>query len=126
MHCSDEKGVATPKAVSVGAAGTQCTGDAGNGGADGTIAFVLREEDTTTGNLEKLEKPFIRTSARATILHLQKFLQKKIALTSPDDVEILCQGQLMESAHTLEFVDKNFWHHRHKQLELVYRGKVHL
>ena len=42
---------------------------------------------------QPLEKPYVRTSTRATILHLKKFLAKKLDLPRPEDVDILCRGE---------------------------------
>jgi hypothetical protein len=39
--------------------------------------------------LQTLSKPYIRTSAKATIQHLKKFLAKKMQLDRPDDVSFL-------------------------------------
>lgn len=79
------------------------------------ISFVLEKEEESTGppveeeeelndKVQKLEKPYIRTSARATILHLKKFLAKKLNLHRPEDVDILCQGEVMGKEYTLECV----------------------
>jgi hypothetical protein len=102
-----------------------------NTNVDEQISFVLEkegeveeEEDEVNEKVQKLEKPFIRTSARATILHLKKFLKKKLELGSPDDVDILCQGQIMGREYTLEFIRKSCWRAEAEQLKLVYRQKV--
>ena len=82
------------------------------------------EEEDEDEKVQKLEKPYIRTSARATILHLKKFLKKKLELASPDDVDILCQGQIMGREYTLEYIRKTSWRAEAEQLKLVYRQKV--
>lgn len=74
-----------------------------------------------------LEKPFIRTSARATVTHLKKFLAKKLDLQGPDDVDILCRGEVLGREFTLEFIAKTRWRTpqvRDQQLVLKYRPKV--
>jgi len=72
-----------------------------------------------------LEKPFIRTSSRATVLHLKKFLGKKLGLDSPEDVDILCRGEVLGREFTLEFIAKTRWRQgRDEQLVLQYRPKV--
>ena len=85
---------------------------------------AAEEEEDEDEKVQKLEKPYIRTSARATILHLKKFLKKKLELASPDDVDILCQGQIMGREYTLEYIRKTSWRAEAEQLKLVYRQKV--
>ena len=54
---------------------------------------------------QKLEKKFIRTSAAATIIHLKKFLAKKLGLETHDQVDILCNNKLMGEESTLDFIN---------------------
>jgi len=47
---------------------------------------LLLDEGEKDIALQKLDKPFIRTSARVTVLHLKKYLQKKLSFPSVKDV----------------------------------------
>lgn len=96
------------------------------------ISFVLEQEQEKVEDVEgraelvtDLEKPFIRTSSRATVTHLKKFLAKKLRLTSHDDVDILCRGEVLGREFTLEFIAKTRWRPRKdEQLVLKYRPRV--
>ena len=74
--------------------------------------------------MTSLDKPFIRVSARATVTHLKKFLAQKLALSSPDDVDILCRGEVLGREFSLEFIAKTRWRQVDDQLVLKFRPKV--
>eukprot|EP00039_Didymoeca_costata_P012555 m.181109 g.181109 ORF g.181109 m.181109 type:complete len:364 (-) comp15513_c0_seq2:951-2042(-) len=101
------------------------------------ISFVLKKleddgsDDKADDNdqdknkkVQKLEKPYIKTSSRATITHLKKFLAKKLDLEQPEDVDILCCGKIMGKEYSLEYISKFHWKNE-DQLVLKYRPKVH-
>lgn len=88
---------------------------------DAMVPEVVEEENA---NVKRLEKPYIRTSAKATILHLKKFLMKKLKLQRPDDVDILCNDEVMGKEYTLEFIKRSRWRKEDDQLKLMYRQKV--
>ena len=101
---------------------------------DDQISFVLdledetrpeTEQDASAGNAQvtKLEKPYIRTSSKATILHLKKFLTKKLNLEKPEDVDIMCRGEVLGKEFELEYVSKTRWR-MPEQLVLKFRPKV--
>jgi len=71
------------------------------------IAFELALDPTSPEtDLPKLDKPFIRTSAKITVFHLKKFLSKKLNLKSANDVEITYRGEVLGSEHSLEYILK--------------------
>lgn len=92
---------------------------------DEQIAFTLRKEETddATDKLQALEKPYIRTSIRATILHVKKFLALRLHLQQPEDVDILCRGEVMGKEYSLEYVARTRWR-KEDQLSLTYRPRI--
>jgi len=82
-------------------------------------------EDTNT-KITPLEQPYIRTSTRATILQLKKFLARKLFLASPDEVDIFCQEQLMGKEHTLQYIKSTWWRGKSEQFSLQYRQKYNI
>jgi polycomb group RING finger protein 3 len=74
------------------------------------VAFELALDESgpegTFEGLPKLDKPFIRTSAKITVFHLKKFLTKKLNLKSLNDVEITYRGEVLGSEHSLEYILK--------------------
>lgn len=76
--------------------------------------------------LEALAKPFLRTSCGLLIQQLQKYLQKKLCLSSEDAgeapaVELLCNGEVLGTELSLQFVEKTRWIDTSPTLELQYR-----
>ncbi|KAG5899251.1 hypothetical protein JTB14_035429 [Gonioctena quinquepunctata] len=61
-----------------------------------------------SSNLKSLKRRFIRCSAQATILHLKKFVAKKVlnGVEKYRDIDILCNDELLGKDHTLKFVYK--------------------
>ena len=57
----------------------------------------------------KLDKPYLRTATRATVYHLQKFLYRRFGLPSPQDIEVLCRGEVLTPNLTLEHVSRTKW-----------------
>ncbi|EDQ86974.1 uncharacterized protein MONBRDRAFT_27802 [Monosiga brevicollis MX1] len=100
---------------------------------DDLIDFVMQKADWSdqdaedlgdvVSKLTELPKPFIRTSAAVTILHLKKFLAKKLALEEPDDVEILCNGEVLGREYSLEYVARTRWRDTAQLLTLQFRPR---
>eukprot|EP00045_Choanoeca_perplexa_P005445 m.46169 g.46169 ORF g.46169 m.46169 type:complete len:288 (-) comp13122_c0_seq4:808-1671(-) len=74
--------------------------------------------------LEALSLPYIRTSSQATIHHLKKLLALKLNNIDPDDVDILCQGEVLGRELNLEYVAKTRWRGVDTHLVLQYRPRV--
>jgi len=72
------------------------------------VAFELALDETSPESigLPKLDKPFIRTSAKITIFHLKKFLSNKLNLKSASEIEISYKGEILGSEHSLEYILK--------------------
>jgi polycomb group RING finger protein 3 len=49
---------------------------------------------------------------------------KKLKLKRPDDVDILCNDELMGKEYTLEYIKRSRWRQEDDQLKLMYRQKV--
>ena len=72
--------------------------------------------------LAALEKPFLRTSGKLKVIHLKKYLCKKLALGGVDEVEILCKGETLGPELSLLFISRSRWVDRKHDLVLNYRG----
>jgi hypothetical protein len=72
------------------------------------VAFELAVDESSAESvgLPKLDKPFIRTSAKITVFHLKKFLSKKLNLKSTNEIEISYKGEILGSEHSLEYILK--------------------
>lgn len=69
------------------------------------VGFELSvDESEADSGLKNLDKPFIRTSSKVTILHLKKYLQKKLNLPSLKDLEITYRGDIMGNELSLEYI----------------------
>jgi len=69
--------------------------------------------------LPALEKPFIRTSSKATVRHIKKYIAIKTGI-SADEVDISCRGDILGSDHSLDFIKKTRWLDNTKTLLLGY------
>mmetsp|Transcript_19873 Transcript_19873/g.31514 ORF Transcript_19873/g.31514 Transcript_19873/m.31514 type:complete len:157 (-) Transcript_19873:132-602(-) len=72
--------------------------------------------------LKALVKPWLRTSPKLTVKHLKKYLAMKLELDNFEEVELTCQGEVLGTDHTLEFIKKTRWHGK-SNLKLHYRWK---
>ena len=61
------------------------------------------------GRVGELLRKYIRCSARITIGHIKKYLKLKLRLGASDQVEVMCNGEIMGKDHTLEFVFMTRW-----------------
>ncbi|XP_022687402.1 polycomb group RING finger protein 3-like isoform X2 [Varroa jacobsoni] len=88
---------------------------------------LLLESDAPL-SLRSLERAFIRVSTQATVTHLKKYLAKKIFNTTSkyNEVEILCNRELLGKDHTLKFVCVTRWRFKEPPLRLHYRPKMEL
>eukprot|EP01118_Nematostelium_gracile_P010685 TRINITY_DN3721_c0_g1_i1.p1 TRINITY_DN3721_c0_g1~~TRINITY_DN3721_c0_g1_i1.p1 ORF type:complete len:261 (-),score=51.56 TRINITY_DN3721_c0_g1_i1:47-829(-) len=70
------------------------------------ISFELHlDENENDESLRNLDKPFIRTSAKVTIKHLKKYLQKKLSLDTKE-LDITYRGEVLGTEHSLEYILK--------------------
>ncbi|XP_032233271.2 uncharacterized protein LOC5508582 isoform X1 [Nematostella vectensis] len=77
--------------------------------------------------VRELVRRYIRCSSRMTIGHVKKYLKLKLNLSATDQVEVMCNGEIMGKDHTLEFVYMTRWRVKakdHSILTLQYRPKL--
>lgn len=82
--------------------------------------------ESVSPNMKALKRRFIRCSSQATILHLKKFIAKKV-LDGTDkyrDVDILCNDEILGKDHTLKFVVVTRWRFQNPPLILQYRPRL--
>lgn len=65
-----------------------------------------QEED----QLQELSRPFLRASGQLRVMHLKKFLTKKLGLERPDQIEILCKGDILGGELSLDFIKRTRWY----------------
>ncbi|XP_020610050.1 polycomb group RING finger protein 5-B-like isoform X2 [Orbicella faveolata] len=75
--------------------------------------------------VRELERKYIRCSSRLTIAQVKKFLKVKLNLKTADQVEVMCNGEIMGKDHTLEFVYMTRWRVKEGSvLVLQYRPRL--
>lgn len=81
-----------------------------------------------SSNLKNLKRRFIRCSAQAAIIHLKKFVAKKVlnGMEKYRDIDILCNDELLGKDHTLKFVYVTRWRFQNPPLRLQYRPRIDL
>ncbi|CDQ92019.1 unnamed protein product, partial [Oncorhynchus mykiss] len=82
--------------------------------------------ECNSSKLRDLKRKWIRCSAQATVLHLKKFIAKKLNLTSFNELDILCNEEILGKDHTLKFVVVTRWRFKKSPLLLHYRPKMDL
>ncbi|XP_073241358.1 polycomb group RING finger protein 5-A-like isoform X2 [Porites lutea] len=84
-----------------------------------------RNVSKMNGTMWELVRKYIRCSSRTTIGHIKKYLKLKLKLSAVDQVEVMCNGEIMGKDHTLEFVFMTRWRIKgNKILTLQYRPKL--
>ncbi|KUG00674.1 Polycomb group RING finger protein 5-A [Phytophthora nicotianae] len=71
-------------------------------------------------SLGKLKAPNMLTQSHLQIRYLRKYLTKKLKVAKPDEITILCQGKVVGSEYTLEFIQRTLWKGSFKMI-LEYR-----
>ncbi|XP_048469624.1 polycomb group RING finger protein 3 [Rhincodon typus] len=82
--------------------------------------------ECNSSKLRGLKRKWIRCSAQATVLHLKKFIAKKLNLASFNELDILCNEEILGKDHTLKFVVVTRWRFKKSPLLLHYRPKMDL
>ncbi|PFX25695.1 Polycomb group RING finger protein 5-A [Stylophora pistillata] len=75
----------------------------------GVCLECLGDDSVEEQSVRKLVRKYIRCSSRLTIAHVKKFLKMKLDLKTADQVEVMCNGEIMGKDHTLEFVYMTRW-----------------
>ncbi|MGH0158512.1 UNVERIFIED_CONTAM: hypothetical protein FKN15_035578 [Acipenser sinensis] len=83
------------------------SGSFGWGGNSTTQVSICLE--CNSSKLRGLKRKWIRCSAQATVLHLKKFIAKKLNLASFNELDILCNEEILGKDHTLKFVVVTRW-----------------
>ncbi|XP_067038871.1 polycomb group RING finger protein 5-B-like isoform X1 [Acropora muricata] len=83
------------------------------------------EDSRLSSSMWELVRKYIRCSSRTTIGHIKKYLKLKLKLSAVDQVEVMCNGEIMGKDHTLEFVFMTRWRIKGNTiLTLQYRPKL--
>ena len=85
---------------------------------------LVPEEPDATDAYTDLEKPFLRTSKKLRVIHLKKYLAKKLEMEKTSDIEISCNGETLGPELSLEFIQKTRWHDEERDLVLNYRKRT--
>ncbi|KAL4160540.1 hypothetical protein PRNP1_001108 [Phytophthora ramorum] len=73
--------------------------------------------------LGKLKAPCMNTQAHLKIMHLRKYLAKKLKVKTPEEIEILCKGTAVGPEYSLEFIRRTRWNDTSKMV-LEYRRQL--
>ena len=89
------------------------------------ISFSLQEVDVKPSSAGvRLEKPYLRTSARLTVAHLKKYLAKKMGPDSgvgPTSIQIMCRDEPLPLEISLDQITRTRWRDSSEDLVLTYR-----
>eukprot|EP00698_Gefionella_okellyi_P003568 TRINITY_DN13358_c0_g1_i1.p1 TRINITY_DN13358_c0_g1~~TRINITY_DN13358_c0_g1_i1.p1 ORF type:complete len:360 (-),score=47.55 TRINITY_DN13358_c0_g1_i1:94-1173(-) len=67
------------------------------------INFALVADNAEAHRL-RLDKPYLKTALRATVLHLKKFLSRRLGCSSTDDITVYCRGEQLPPHLTLDHI----------------------
>eukprot|EP00048_Salpingoeca_helianthica_P009256 m.132988 g.132988 ORF g.132988 m.132988 type:complete len:399 (+) comp14818_c8_seq1:678-1874(+) len=84
------------------------------------LSFLLERAEGCE-ELQDLEKPFVRTTIRATVLHIKKFIAQKLKLMRHDMVDVLCRGEVLGPEHSLQYINLSRWRAQGSHMVLQYR-----
>jgi len=91
----------------------------------GVCLECLSDNSVQEQPVRELVRKYIRCSSRLTIAQVKKFLKVKLDLRTADQVEVMCNGEIMGKDHTLEFVYMTRWRVKEGTvLTLQYRPRM--
>ncbi|KAJ7392402.1 Polycomb group RING finger protein 5 [Desmophyllum pertusum] len=91
----------------------------------GVCLECLNDNSVQEQPVRELVRKYIRCSSRLTIAQVKKFLKVKLDLGTADQVEVMCNGEIMGKDHTLEFVYMTRWRVKEGTvLTLQYRPRM--
>lgn len=91
----------------------------------GVCLECLNDNSIQDQPVRELARKYIRCSSRLTIAQVKKFLKVKLNLKTADQVEVMCNGEIMGKDHTLEFVYMTRWRIKEGTvLTLQYRPRM--
>jgi len=81
--------------------------------------------ESRNGSVKTLKRRYVRCSALATITNVKKYIAKKTlnSVEKYNDIDILCNDELLGKDHTLKFIYVTRWRFRDPPLELQYQTK---
>mmetsp|Transcript_46131 Transcript_46131/g.92039 ORF Transcript_46131/g.92039 Transcript_46131/m.92039 type:complete len:272 (-) Transcript_46131:842-1657(-) len=87
------------------------------------ISFSLQEieSERKPAGAGRLEKPYLRTKALLTVMHLRKYLWRKMGLSESVPIEVLCRDRPLSATLTLEAIVREVWVDEENDLVLHYR-----
>eukprot|EP00455_Lapot_gusevi_P017481 TRINITY_DN1933_c0_g11_i1.p1 TRINITY_DN1933_c0_g11~~TRINITY_DN1933_c0_g11_i1.p1 ORF type:complete len:289 (+),score=37.12 TRINITY_DN1933_c0_g11_i1:74-940(+) len=90
---------------------------------DVTFELIPGARDGHSHHYAALAKPFIRCSSKVSVQLIKKYLAKKLSL-SPDQMEIVCNDEVLGSEYNLKFIKRTRWMDSSRDLVLSYRPKT--
>ncbi|KAG1703905.1 hypothetical protein DVH05_006912 [Phytophthora capsici] len=72
-------------------------------------------------SLRKLEAPCMLTQSLLKIMYIRKYLAKKVNVSKPEEIEILCNGTVVGPEYSLEFIRRTRWEDPDSKMILEYR-----
>lgn len=80
------------------------------------------EQDESTLPLGSLQKPYLRTSASISVMHLKKYLVSKFGADNlmPAQIMLTCKGEACGNTMQVGEISENIWKDDTKDLEFVY------
>ena len=123
------RGAGAATAAPPAAAAAAASSSSGGGGAAAPmevpeeISFSLQEIESPNkpASAAKLEKPYLRTKALLTVMHLRKYLWRKMGLSESVPIEVLCRDQPLSATLTLNDIMRQVWVDEENDLVLHYR-----
>lgn len=73
--------------------------------------------------LPSLQKPYLRTQGKLKMAHLKKYLCRKLGISNTDEIEILCNGEVLGQELSLNFISRTRWCNSSADLTLHYRRR---
>ncbi|OWZ19704.1 hypothetical protein PHMEG_0005994 [Phytophthora megakarya] len=74
-------------------------------------------------SLGELKAPCMNTQSLLKIMYLRKYLAKKLKISKPEEIEILCKGTVVGPEYSLEFIRRTRWKETSKMI-LEYRRQL--
>mmetsp|Transcript_2706 Transcript_2706/g.4394 ORF Transcript_2706/g.4394 Transcript_2706/m.4394 type:complete len:249 (+) Transcript_2706:21-767(+) len=75
-----------------------------NSSSEVQIKLEYSDNGASDSKFKQLNKPVLTISSNATILHLKKFIQNELSLDNTDCIEILFDGEVLGSEHSIDFI----------------------
>lgn len=94
------------------------------------VAGAFGAASHATGTLPALVLPYLKVQRRMQVAQLRRVLLVAMDLAScaldPEDVELMCRGEVLTGQHSLYFIERTKWGQERPPLTLQYRRKCTL